>query len=201
MHYPFLEKYQLISEKINISEAKEIGRRKHALFPVPEIDIEKATETFDRFPIELLNFYKEIGFGFFFRRKGEVNCLLDPMSLININLQLGYNKDDTHIQTAMQYSNPDRELLFLRTNSHAYLTIERNGATKNVISYKGRKVDTSLYDFLGNYYDNSYYLQYHIERIEEIFQKEEKSKPKEDKPKIDQSGQKRIGAHRLIDPY
>lgn len=202
MHYPFLEKYCLLSEKIDPSEAKKIGRLKHYFFPVPEVDIMKAQEAFNLFPDELDFFYKEIGFGFFFRRKGEVNCLLDPMSLVNVNLQLGYNKEDVHIQKGMQYCDTDKQLLFFKTNSLEYFTIDRNRGDKNQVCYKGKKVDSSLYDFLYNYYDNSYYLQYHIERINEIIQKEEtKSSTDQDKSEVSRYGKKRIGGHRLIDPY
>ena len=45
---------------------------------------------FTPFPVELLELYKTVGFGFMNRRKNIDNCIIDPMSLVYINKQEGY---------------------------------------------------------------------------------------------------------------
>jgi hypothetical protein len=57
----------------------------HFYAPYPE-DLPKALQTFDPFPAKLKTFYEQIGIGFIHWRKGLINRLLDPVSLVLVNL-------------------------------------------------------------------------------------------------------------------
>jgi hypothetical protein len=167
MDFSFLKKYQIIAQDLTPQDAKAIGKFRHCFFPVAEIDIMDALHTFDLFPQELKTFYEEIGFGFFHRRKGDVNCLLDPLSLINTNLQLGYFKDDIYIQQALEFCNIETQLLFFKTQSNQYFSIDRLGMDNvNPVYYKGRQVKKSLSSFLKSCSDGQVYWEYMIKEVE-----------------------------------
>lgn len=194
MNFAFLHSYKIDPLKVDISEAKEIGTLRHLFYAVPEIDIKEALTTFNPFPVELLNFYNELGFGFFHRRKGKLNILLDPMSLVNTNLRLGYFKEDPFIMEAFRHFDNEKQLLFFKTHAGQYLSIDRaEKQGKNAIYYKNKQIESSLYDFLYNYSKNIDYPEDFIE---------EKTKNKERKTDLGNiKSAKRVGGHVLIDPY
>ena len=198
MVFSFLKKYQIIAKDLTPSQAKSIGKYRHCFFPVPEIDIGEALTAFDPFPLELKQVYEEIGFGFFHRRKGDINCLLDPLSLKGANLQLGYFKNDDYINQALEFCKVENRLLFFKTQSNQYFSIDRTEKQgENSIYYKGRQVKESLYDFLDSCANNEGYLQYTIKDVDRQMEKE-KEKAEKEKMK-NQKPVRYLGGHILVD--
>ena len=101
-----------------------------------------------------------------FRKKGDLNCLLDPLSLINTNLRLGYFKDNIHIQKALEFCNIETQLLFFKTQSNKYLSIDRLG-DKNQVYYQDNIIDESLLNFLTAYNDSDDYVTSAISQIQD----------------------------------
>lgn len=197
MNFTFLHSYKIDPQDVDVSKAREIGHLRHLFYAVPEIGIKEAWAMFNPFPVELLNFYNEVGFGFFHRRKGKLNVLLDPVSLVNTNLRLGYFNDDPLIAEAFRYFDSEKQLLFFKIHSGQYFSIGRmEEQGKNAIYYKNKRIESSLYDFLYNYSQNVDYAKYRIED----FIEEETRIEKKDKPS-NQKNAKRLGGHVLIDPY
>ncbi|MDR2917738.1 MAG: hypothetical protein LBV72_00020 [Tannerella sp.] len=198
MSFSFLQPYKIDPLKVDVSEAEDIGRKKHLFFPIPDIDLEEVLKTFDPFPVELKSFHEEIGFGFLHRRKGKLNMLLDPMSLINTNLKLGYFKEDPLIVNAFQHLKVENRLLFFKTHLGQYFSIDRLDAQgKNAVFYKEEQVDSSLYNFLLHYSRDSDYLKNYID---DMVVNERDDKGKDNHPN-NQKNVKRLGGHVLIDPY
>ncbi|MDR2917874.1 MAG: hypothetical protein LBV72_00710 [Tannerella sp.] len=198
MTFLFLQTYKIDSNQVDVYEAKRIGKKRHLFFSVPEIDMLEAFKTFNPFPTELKNFYMEIGFGFLHRKKGQLNILLDPVSLVNSNLKLGYFKDDPYIENAFKHCNNEKQLLFFKMHTGQYLSINREEEKdKNAIFYKEKQITSSLYDFLRYYNNNPDYLKEEMKEIEELSEKINKNKNTPTK----RANVKYIGGHRLIDPY
>ena len=176
MNFSFLKKYQIIAKDLTPEEAKSVSKYRHCFFPVAEIDMMDALAAFDPFPLELKLFYQETGFGFFHRRKGDINYLLDPLSLINTNLQLGYFKEDVYIKQALEFCNIETQLLFFKTQSNHYFTIDRTGKhNENPVYYKGKLVEKSLFDFLDFCADSKSYLENTIKEIDSKIEKEKEA--------------------------
>jgi len=197
MYFKFLHPYKINPLQITADEAKETTRKKHLFFPVLRSDFEEALKKFDPFPVELKAFYKEIGFGFFHRKKGKLNILLDPISLVNINLQLGYYKNDSGVSTGFQFCDSKERLLFFKTHEGLYFSIAKTAQKdKNAVYYNRKQITGSLYDFLYNYNQRREYLADYIDDL----WVHEKTNNKEKDPNYNRTV-KRIGGHKLIDPY
>jgi hypothetical protein len=159
MDYSYLYYYKITAGLIEEEGVKSVGRFSHYFFPLPEFQIQKAVTTYTPFPVELLEFYNKIGFGFLNRAKGKFNILLDPASLINTNQRLDYYGDNPYLAEAAKYYDVEKQLLFFKTYSNLYFSINRvdvNG--KNAIFHEGKQIHSSLYEFIEKCYDNSDYF-------------------------------------------
>lgn len=166
MIYNFLEKYKIDNKEVEESEARKLGRLKHCFFAVPDLYIQKASSAISPFPVELLEFYKKIGFGFFHRTKDIGHILLDPRSLVCINTQVGYFATE-QVKEYIQLYDISQKLLFFQTFGEQYFAISRiaeNG--KNFIWYKEEKIEESLFDFLLHCSRDRNYLSLQIKRNE-----------------------------------
>lgn len=166
MAYKFLDKYKIEYQKVEESEARRLGRLKHCFFAVPDLYIQKATFAINPFPVELLKFYEEIGFGFFHRTKDIGHILLDPRSLVCTNMQVGYFATE-QVKEYIQLYDISQKLLFFQTFKEQYFAISRiaeNG--KNAIWYKEQKIEESLFDFLLHCSRDRNYLSLQIKRYE-----------------------------------
>lgn len=198
MHFSFLHPYKIDTQTIDVKKAKKIGRMRHFFYAVPELDLQELSKVYDTFPVELSNFYNEIGFGLLNRHKGKLNLLLDPVSLINTNQRLGYFKDDAAIMAAMEYCENNDQLLFFKTYSNQYLSINiKDDMGKNAVFYKGKQIQNSLYEFLEECDNNKKYFDKLDDKVAEKKCKKDNDINAQDKYK----DKKRIAGHILIDPY
>ena len=172
--FSFLEEYKLREDLFEGKGIEKVMKYPHHFYaPYPE-DLPKALETFDPFPYELKVFYEQIGFGFMHRRKGKINRLLDPVSLVLVNLRRDEYRYDKFLEKTLGYYDINRQLLFFQLDSGEYLAIDRtetNGC--NRISYRDEKLSNSLLELLTNYHKDKYHLLDYIEYIERKKRKEE----------------------------
>ena len=163
--YSFLQKYKLSKDLLASTEVKTIMKFRHHFYTTYEVDLPLAYERLDPFPYELKTFYEEIGFGFMHCRKGEINRILDPVSLVIINLLEGEYLYDKRIREIVKQNDVETRLLFFESKDGKFLTIDRNDIKgKNAIYYKADKVVDSLYEFICKYDKNKDWLDYVLDR-------------------------------------
>lgn len=203
MNFDFLSPYKIGYEIIDQSKVREVGQLRHYFFDVPDIYIQRAVATFSPFPVELLEFYKEIGFGFFHRRKNIENRLLDPMSMVYMNRQEGYFANEI-VKEYLNYYNPEQYLLFFQASDSCFLAISRRAEKgKNAIWYKNNMLEDSLSDFLRLCCDNADYLPLRISRIDYLDNKDRRKQEKARQKEAEKSAPKikYLGGHQLIDNW
>lgn len=166
--FSYFEQYKLREELFEGNGVGTVMKYPHHFYtPYPE-DLPKALETFVPFPAELKAFYEQVGFGFMHRRKGKVNRLLDPVSLILVNLRRDECRYDKVLERTLACYDINRQLLFFQLNNGEYLAINRietNGC--NPIFYKGQKLSDSLLKLLTDYDKNKDYLPSTVKYIDD----------------------------------
>ena len=137
--------------------------RHHFYAPYSE-DLPKALETLNPFPYELKVFYEEIGFGFMHRRKGKVNRILDPVSLVLVNLRQDECRYDKKIEEALSYYDISKQLLFFQSNKGEYVAINRTETNScNPVFYKKLNIADSLLEFITFFHKNEQWLEVMLE--------------------------------------
>ena len=157
--FTFLEEYKLREELFEGKGIEKVMKYKHHFYtPYPE-DLPKALGTFNPFPSELKAFYEQIGFGFMHRRKGKINRLLDPISLILVNLQQDECRYDKNLKEQLANYDTGKQLLFFQSGKGEYIAInrtEKNGC--NPVFYKKDKLTDSLLEFITSIHENDTWL-------------------------------------------
>ena len=164
MNYPYLHDFILSEGFVASLKPKELKKLRHNFFALPEEVINEALTTFNPFPLELKQFYREIGFGYFHCNKERVNRILDPYSLIQMNRLEDRFMYDIELKRALT----EGHLVFFQTYLYQFLTINRetvNGT--NAVYYKRQKITDSLSKFLNYYQNNREYLSCEIKYIDE----------------------------------
>jgi hypothetical protein len=185
MNFSFLYEFKLDEAIIKERGMKEVCRLKHNFFPLTKYDVKEALNTFNPFPGELIQFYREIGFGFFHINRGRIHRILDPQSLIFINLQ----KDEYKRDKILIESIRENQLVFFDSQAYGYFSLEMNNAQKdNAIYWKGEKIEDSLHHFLYNFHNDKNYLKYMKSDAEEMAKKRKNTgKSNGNKPENKQS--------------
>ena len=146
-NFQFLTKYIIPSE----SEAKLSHYNKyiHHFFPIDPAELANAESSLGKLPLELVNFYKSIGYGQFHINNGsQNNSIFSIHDLIEINLKMGEHAMDPDLEIYDCFS-IDTRLLFFNVIEGIYLfidNIEKNDS--NAIYYFDLKIFDSLNDFL-----------------------------------------------------
>ena len=166
--FSFLEEYKLREELFDDTGVEKVMKYPHHFYtPYPE-DLPKALETFNPFPVELKAFYEQIGFGFMHRRKGKINRILDPVSLILVNLRLDECKYDKVLEKALAQYDTGKQLLFFQSDKGEYVAIAReetNGS--NIVSYKQYTLADSLLEFITRFHKDRDWLDGLLEAYKE----------------------------------
>lgn len=156
--FSFLNKYLLPSTEESIR--KKYGDNKHLLFST-DIKIINSIESHITIPLELKEFYNQIGYGFFYQKENLSNdTLLNPNSYKIINLREEYYEFDPDLEL-YETENYKDKLIFFEVNEGVYLLIEKEAIDgKNAIYYFDEKIADSLEEFLirfdkeGHYFEN-----------------------------------------------
>jgi hypothetical protein len=158
--YSFLQEYRLSKALFATAEIKTIMKFRHHFYTPYGVDLPMAYERLNPFPCELKTFYEEIGFGFMHCRKGEINRILDPVSLVIINLLEGEFRYDKRICGIVERHDIENRLLFFESQSGKFLSIERRDVNgRNAIYNEKHKVADSLYEFIRTYHNNINWLE------------------------------------------
>ena len=157
--FSFIEEYKLREDLFEGKGIEKVMKYPHHFYTPYPADLPKALETFNPFPFELKVFYEQIGFGFMHRRKGKINRLLDPVSLILVNLRQEECRYDKDLEKALSLHDTSKQLLFFQSDKGEYIAINRretNGC--NSVFYKQSKLAASLLEFITSYHKNDYWL-------------------------------------------
>jgi hypothetical protein len=81
MTYSFLQEFILTKGYIKSLEPKEkerLGKLRHKFYVLEDEIIQEALNLFEPFPVELKQFWQEIGFGYFHCNRERANRIFDP---------------------------------------------------------------------------------------------------------------------------
>ncbi|MBC6309738.1 hypothetical protein HCJ66_09215 [Listeria sp. FSL L7-1582] len=119
------------------------------------IEEAQADLTFD-FPKELLEFYNEVGCGFIKGSKGNINRLMDPISVRDFRMK---EYDYEFYPDIDLYDDLEDELIFFEVDETVLMSIKVTGEDTSPIFYNETKIADSLYEFLQLMSkDDNYYL-------------------------------------------
>jgi len=108
-----------------------------------------------RLPKELVSFYNEVGYGFFWQKhKDSFDRLLSPAQLAQITLKEDFYGDDPDLELYDDLYQGDK-LLFFEVNEGVFLAIDKadhNG--RNKVYYFENKIYDSLEEFLNGLISN-----------------------------------------------
>ena len=105
---------------------------KHILYPLKEEEVEKVDKII-KIPFELKNFYKKIGYGFFYQLNNSFNRLLDPFSFKQINLREDFYEFDPDLELYESDFYKDKNIFF-EVNEGVYLLIEKKDISRILLS-------------------------------------------------------------------
>ena len=114
--------------------------------------IEAETKMGIKMPNSLKIFYKEIGYGFFKKRKNFVNRIMDP---IDIACFMYGNEEYEYVDKSIY--NLDGKIVFLNIQDEDFLTIDSGDQGKECIYYFGKVIANSLTEFIAKAMDDPNY--------------------------------------------
>ena len=154
-NFEFLKKNLVPSEK----ESNNLiyNDYKHKLFILKSTNIEEINKII-RIPMELYDFYKKIGYGFFWiKNEKAFNRLLDPFSFKQINLREDFYEFDPDLELYDDVFYSDKDIFF-EVNEGVYLLLKKEDTNKkNAIYYFKQKIADSLEEFLIKFDQNENY--------------------------------------------
>lgn len=152
-----LKKYILPNEKV--SDKKEYEHLKHHFFSLSIQEIELINNEL-KIPLELINFYKNVGYGFFFQEnKDSFDRFLDVFSFKQINLREDFYEFDPDLELYDDEFYQDK-LIFFEVNEGVYLLLNKEDIEgKNAIYYFRDKIADSLEEFLSRFDKEGHYFE------------------------------------------
>lgn len=106
------------------------------------------------FPVELKQFYLEIGYGFIKGSRQNINRLMDPLSVRDFRLK---QNDFEFYPDIEVYDDLEDELIFFEANETAMLSIKLTDSELSPIYYDEFKIAESLTEFLQKIAVNDMY--------------------------------------------
>ena len=126
---------------------------KGKFFPVSEEKILKAEKRMGiHFPKDLLQCYRELGYGFVTNPERAINRLMDPGSCADVRLREDYFEFDPDLEMYEPYEKD--ELLFFENNEGVYISI---GLNDNKIYFAGDLIADSIVEFLEKIVDPDFW--------------------------------------------
>ncbi|HLV91997.1 MAG TPA: SMI1/KNR4 family protein [Aequorivita sp.] len=152
--FSFLKKYRFI----NPASSKEV-KSKHYFYYVENSHIKDVKEMIN-IPHELLDFWTQIGYGFFHKHEDySFNRLLGPESfkIINLRQEIYAHDPDLELYDSEEYQN---KLIFFEVNEGVYLLIDKEAKDgKNAIYYFDDRIADSLEEFLLRFDKEGHYFE------------------------------------------
>ncbi|PNP92543.1 hypothetical protein BMT55_08215 [Listeria newyorkensis] len=107
-------------------------------------------------PKELLDFYNEVGCGFIKGSKGNINRLMDPISVRDFRMK---EYDYEFYPDIDLYDDLEDELVFFEVDETVLMSIKATDKDTSPIFYNDTKIADSLFEFLQLMAkDDNYYL-------------------------------------------
>lgn len=137
-----------------------INKHGNNFYPVTKSEILEVEKSLNlKLPIELVNFYLEVGYGFIKGSEYNINRIMDPFSIRDFRLRL--NDYEFYPDIELYDEIGDDQLIFFEGNESALMSIELIQNNKNPIYYGELKIADSLTSFLSKIQDNDkYYLNF-----------------------------------------
>ena len=103
----------------------------------------------------MVDFWRNVGYGFIKSPNNNVNRIMDPLSVIDFRLKQGAFEALPDIEIYDEYQ--DGKLVFFEGNESAYLSIGYSGEATGKVFYYGVEVADSLSDFFKKLTANDMY--------------------------------------------
>ncbi|MBC2368423.1 hypothetical protein HBP99_07235 [Listeria booriae] len=134
-----------------------IANLEHKFYNVSSSSVQKAELDLElAFPKELLEFYNEVGCGFIKGSKGNINRLMDPISVRDFRMK---EYDYEFYPDIDLYDDLEDELIFFEVDETVLMSIKMNDKDTSPIFYNDTKIAESLFEFLQLMAeDDNYYL-------------------------------------------
>ena len=131
--------------------------KKDSFYSVDEESIVTAETAMGiEFPSDLIHFYKEIGYGFLKTDYGNINRIMDPISVADFRLLREPYSGDPE---AVFYKDYDMDkLVFFEMDSSLYFSIELGNDKKQGIYMFDDKIADSLSSFIELFRENELYM-------------------------------------------
>ncbi|MEL7657800.1 MAG: SMI1/KNR4 family protein [Bacillota bacterium] len=132
--------------------------KNNSFYRVTEDAISEAEKTMGfPFPKELIDFYLQIGCGFFEGAKSNVNRLMGPFSVRDFRLR--QNDFEFYPEIELYDHFEDNKLVFFESNLSALISIELGQKEKSKIYYYNTIIADSLEEFIQRIQeDDSYFV-------------------------------------------
>ncbi|WP_397540285.1 SMI1/KNR4 family protein [Rummeliibacillus pycnus] len=134
------------------------ANKENSFYSVTESEIEEVEKKLNlKIPIELVNFYLEVGYGFIKGSEFNINRIMDPYSIRDFRLRINDFEFYPEIEIYDEFES--NKLIFFEGNESALMSIELNNNNENPIYYYDIQIATSLSGFLRKIDENDkYYL-------------------------------------------
>ncbi|MFU8690829.1 SMI1/KNR4 family protein [Rossellomorea sp. FS2] len=133
-----------------------MANKENQFYPVTDDQIREAEKEIDlAFPEELVNFYKEVGYGFMQGSEYNINRLMDPYSVRDFRLRVDDYEFYPDIEIYDDYE--DNKLIFFEGSESALMSIECNGKDRSPVYYYNSQIAESLEEFLRKIADDDHY--------------------------------------------
>ncbi|MBC1606020.1 SMI1/KNR4 family protein [Listeria rocourtiae] len=134
-----------------------LDNEENNFYPLRDGMIEEAQADLEfDFPKELVEFYNEVDCGFIKGSKGNINRLMDPMSVRGFRMK---EYDYEFYPDIDLYDDLENELIFFEVDETVLMSIKMTDEDTSPIFYNETKIANSLYEFLQLITkDDNYYL-------------------------------------------
>ncbi|MBC6316298.1 SMI1/KNR4 family protein [Listeria grandensis] len=134
-----------------------LDKEENNFYPLRDGMIEEAQADLEfDFPKELIEFYNEVGCGFIKGSKGNINRLMDPISVRDFRMK---EYDYEFYPDIDLYDDLGDELIFFEVDETVLMSIKVTDEDTSPIFYNETKIADSLYEFLQLMSkDDNYYL-------------------------------------------
>ena len=137
-----------------------INKDGNRFYPVTKSEIHEVEKNLNlKLPIELVNLYLEVGYGFIKGSEYNINRIMDPLSIRDFRLRL--NDYEFYPDIELYDDLEVNKLIFFEGSESALMSIELTQNNKSPIYYGELKIADSLTSFLSKIQDNDeYYLNF-----------------------------------------
>ena len=132
---------------------KELIKDKGNFYALTDSEIRQAENDMQmQLPVELVRFYKETGYGFFKSVKGNINRLMDPLSIRDF--RLSQNDFEYFPEMELYAEFAENKLIFFEVNESIFFSIELCDGDRQRIFLYNVVIAESLEAFVEAFLDN-----------------------------------------------